>query len=505
LLSTQFLWFLIPSLIAASGRLTIPQSRYSTGVMAVMHSAQYLWITSYYARREATTATSRWRPLAYFAILVVGGIALFIPGPWLASYVFHFDFTTSFLIFTALVNLHHFILDGAIWKLRDGRIASLLLNSPSRVTKAAGDVGGAMMRFARWSVGASSGARGLRIGTACALLLLAALDQTRFVLGMSTEQPWRLQQAAALDPYDGTMQLRIARAEASAGHTDAALAAFRRAAVERPDDTNVRDTFLRYLISQQKYQEAFQLTTDGLARTPNDVDLLVNRGILANNLGNVEAAHASWAQAIALDPKQFNAHLYLAESFANENQPALALPHYRAFLDGVAMQRPGERQQPDVVVGALLHMADCLAKTGENRRVLRLYDEAAKIANSADDKRLQSVVASTAAEFEDKEGNFGEALRLYQDALRADSAMQSPALEASDLFNYAQLLREHHLETMAYACLLRARALLNPAAPEFATLDKSVKDIELSSPATQLATIRRDPDSALAQALALLN
>ena len=134
LFSSQFLWFLLPAAISLIKGLEIPQNRYSTGVLAVMHSAQYLWITSYYARREAAAESSNkpqrsWRPLAYFGVLVVGGIALFVPGPWVASRAFHHDFTASFLIFTALVNIHHFILDGAIWKLRDGRIASLLLNS----------------------------------------------------------------------------------------------------------------------------------------------------------------------------------------------------------------------------------------------------------------------------------------------------------------------------------------------------------------------------------------
>ena len=50
----------------------------------MMHSAQYLWITSYYARREAGNESSEkgrdWRPLAYFGVLMVGGIALFVPG-----------------------------------------------------------------------------------------------------------------------------------------------------------------------------------------------------------------------------------------------------------------------------------------------------------------------------------------------------------------------------------------------------------------------------------------
>jgi hypothetical protein len=134
LFATQFVWFLLPTVLALGERLHVPQSRYSTGVLAVMHSAQYLWITSYYARREANASgRQKWRPVAYFAILVAGGIALFIPGPWIASHVFHFDFTRSFLIFTALVNLHHFILDGAIWKLREGRIASLLIQSQASV------------------------------------------------------------------------------------------------------------------------------------------------------------------------------------------------------------------------------------------------------------------------------------------------------------------------------------------------------------------------------------
>ncbi len=53
LFSSQFLWFLLPSAISLIRGLEIPQSRYSSGVLAVMHSAQYLWITSYYARREA--------------------------------------------------------------------------------------------------------------------------------------------------------------------------------------------------------------------------------------------------------------------------------------------------------------------------------------------------------------------------------------------------------------------------------------------------------------------
>jgi hypothetical protein len=94
---TQFLWFVLPTLLELRSAYQVPQTRYSSGILAVLHSTQYIWITSYYQRREARAAgQSNWHLWVYFATLVAGGIALFIPGPWLVSYLFHYDFTTSF-------------------------------------------------------------------------------------------------------------------------------------------------------------------------------------------------------------------------------------------------------------------------------------------------------------------------------------------------------------------------------------------------------------------------
>ena len=130
LLLSQFLWFLLPTILELVTHSSVPQTRYSSGILAVLHSAQYIWITSYYARKEArASGESAWRLPIYFVTLIAGGVGLFIAGPWLVSYTFHYDFTVSFLIFTALVNIHHFLLDGAIWKLRDNRIASFLVGT----------------------------------------------------------------------------------------------------------------------------------------------------------------------------------------------------------------------------------------------------------------------------------------------------------------------------------------------------------------------------------------
>ena len=45
LFATQILWFVLPTVIQQGYGLQIPQSRYSTGILAVMHSTQHLWIT----------------------------------------------------------------------------------------------------------------------------------------------------------------------------------------------------------------------------------------------------------------------------------------------------------------------------------------------------------------------------------------------------------------------------------------------------------------------------
>jgi hypothetical protein len=227
LFATQFIWFLLPTALAFGEGLHVPQSRYSMGVLAVMHSAQYLWITSYYARREALAeGRENWRPIGYFAVLITGGTALFVPGPWIATHVFHFDFTRSFLIFTALVNIHHFILDGAIWKLREGRIAALLINTQVRTSEAASHARSRMVEIARWFAGPAPQARAVRIGVAVTLLTWGTLDQVHYYLALHHDNLADLQRAAKLATYDTPVQLNLAKQEVAAGQTEAAVAAW---------------------------------------------------------------------------------------------------------------------------------------------------------------------------------------------------------------------------------------------------------------------------------------
>jgi tetratricopeptide (TPR) repeat protein len=134
LVLVQAVWFVLPTLARASGVLQgiepLSQSyaEYGFYYVAYAHAIQYLWITTYYA----TAREPQRGRLGFFWKSVLAGSAiwgiptlLFAPSalgtlPYGGGLI---------LLVAAAVNIHHFILDGAIWKLRDGRIARILLRS----------------------------------------------------------------------------------------------------------------------------------------------------------------------------------------------------------------------------------------------------------------------------------------------------------------------------------------------------------------------------------------
>jgi tetratricopeptide (TPR) repeat protein len=506
LFSTQFVWFLLPTVLSLGERLRVPQSRYSTGVLAVMHSAQYLWITSYYAGREARAeGRQNWRPLAYFAVLIAGGIALFIPGPWIASHVFHFDFTRSFLIFAALVNLHHFILDGAMWKLRDGRIANLLLNSKETISDATSDTGSAFAAAYRWLVSSVPAARALRIATAVALLAWGSVDQVRYYLALQDDNLPDLQRAAALNAYDSTLEMRLAHKELDAGKPGAAEAAWKRAIQANPVDPGPRNAFLQYLTSEKRYNEAYDLTRVAIQRTPNDAQLLANHGILAMQLGHNDEALKSWEKAIARDPSLADAQLYLAAELDRQGKPADAAPHYGAFLEIVAHHGADMRPPAPKLIGVALKLADCQNRAGHPDQALRSFDLARRIAAQTGEGKLESFATIGEATVHARSGRTDEALRFYQRALQLDATMDDRHNEAVDWYNYALFLHEAGFPPrLSYASLLKSQAGLkfSPDSPEAKTFAKTLEEFEKPL-GSEAARIRQNPEPIQKQALTL--
>jgi tetratricopeptide (TPR) repeat protein len=511
LFSSQFLWFLLPAAISLIKGLAIPQNRYSSGVLAVMHSAQYLWITSYYARREAAASTAAgrnrrsWRPLAYFGVLVVGGIALFVPGPWMASRALHYDFTASFLIFTALVNIHHFILDGAIWKLRDGKIASLLLNSRERISDAAAEAGGRLARGMRWLLGDSSASRALRVSAVVLLLLWGTVDQVRYYLALHTDDLHDLQSAARLNSFDSALQMRMARRAMEDGEMEQAEAAWRKAIEANPADPASRQGLLQLLIGQDRYDEAVNLTEASLRYAPQDPNLLVDHGFLMQHQGHADRARADWERAIAVDPDQTNAQLFLADELDREGSAAAAASHYNAYLEKIARQKIQDRPAPDKVIALVLRMADCQARAGQTGMALQSYHMAEKLAVQTRQTKLESVADVNEAGLEAQMGRGSEALPLYQQALRLDTAIGDDTATAEDWMAFGHFLHDAGFPPrLAYACVVKYQKnqeiVRGKQAPDSATALRESLEKRLGAAS---AAIRRDPEPALAEALKL--
>jgi tetratricopeptide (TPR) repeat protein len=463
LVSTQFLWFLLPALIELISGREVPQTRYSSGILAVLHSTQYLWITSYYQKVEARAEGNRfWSFSRYVLTLVAGGIALFVPGPWIVSRLFHADLASSFLTFTALVNLHHFILDGAIWKLRDSRIASFLLNKRKTEEEVAAEPRSRFATAAHWLAGTTSAARAVRIAAVVTLLICGGIDRLHFYWANVSTNLSSLRRAARLNPNDSSVETRLAQASEVAGDRDASLAAWQQAAAVSPDRKSLQEAYARGLITAGRDADAYALYRQLLARSPHDIDSLVNYGLLAQRLGHQEEAVDSWQRAVDTDPMQTNAQLYLAQALEKNGEVQAAARHYRAYLQAVGLHPNDHRGEGPAAISALLKVADADAASQHLQQALLGYQAAAQFAQQLGNVSLESLALVRSAEVQELSGEFSDAAQSFQDAVTLDETQGEPTAAASDWFNYGQFLhRQKQPERLVYACFYRAEDLMS--------------------------------------------
>ncbi|MGB6499735.1 MAG: tetratricopeptide repeat protein [Candidatus Acidiferrum sp.] len=502
---TQFLWFLLPAIIElASGR-EIPQTRYSSGLLAVLHSTQYLWITSYYQKKEARAAgDSNWSFSGYLVTLIAGGIALFIPGPWIVSRVFHTDFAASFLTFTALVNIHHFILDGAIWKLRDSRIASMLLDTQQKTAAAGVAKKNGFASAASWLAGRAPAARAIRIAVALLLFLWAGVDQVHFWWSSEANSLPALQRAAKLNPDDSAVQVRLANAEQSAGQRDAALDSMRRAAAINPASLALQESYGQSLIEAGRFADADAQFQRILARWPRNPDALVDSGILAHRLGHDEDAVDDWQRAVDIDPGQSNAQLYLAQALDQAGQLQAAARHYRIYLEIIAARHEKIPAETAPLLVALIKVADADVAVSHTSEALKGYTAATNFAEKAGEKTLESLALVHLADLQEKQADIGGAAQSYQRALRLDAGISDAQSTASDWFNYAEFLhKEQQPEKYVFACLLHAENTLqkNPG-NELDVVTKARKDSEARL-GSEAASVRRNSNAIAAETMSL--
>jgi Tfp pilus assembly protein PilF len=316
LLSSQTLWFIAPWLLQVAGGRGVSPLYYSTGALAFMHCAQYLWLTSWVAKREA--GAHAWHPAPYAALLVVGGIALFTAVPWSSSALFGADLRESTLIVVALVNLHHFILDGVLWRQRDARTAAILFDPvppPAAAAKAPRQLRPALA----WSL-------------AVVLLALAALNALQQYLTRADADADRLALAQRLHPQDTRIDVRRAELLAEARQSAAALQTLAPRLELRAANAAALRLYGALLVADGRYDDALRhlrAVEDSVGLDPPG---LVNLGVLLARDGHDEGATAALRAALRLDPAMPAAHLNLAGLCLQGGDIGCALAHYDAFL-----------------------------------------------------------------------------------------------------------------------------------------------------------------------------
>ena len=288
---TQALWFAAPVV----ARIFIepenlgpyaPGSAAFTFVwIAVIHGVQYLWVTSYYVKRERPgTPTSRFIAKAMLMGTAINGLPVLALAPFLVGRV---SFAGVELILVATISVHHILLDGAIWKLRNTRVAKILLRGA---------------------------AEGDAVATTSRTPWVRNLVLASGVLGVAF---------TLLGPVE--IRYGVERAVEHGDLSRLETAAKRLRWMGR-DDSNVRAQLGFLLAQNQDTAGAIREFERSIALEPNAV-AWTNIGALHENAGRVEEALSAYSAALELAPDDVTALHYAGRASLKAGRRDAALAH----------------------------------------------------------------------------------------------------------------------------------------------------------------------------------
>jgi len=306
LVFTQLLWFVLPAVARHWGG---PLERLFAGDrmaaaffwIATGHSIQYLWITTYFAAKD--------RPLhgrlRYHAkTLAAGSFVWGVPallysagleGSRLGGVALGQD---VFVVLAAAVNIHHFILDGAIWKLRDGRVARILIRREAQPESAQ-----PASPRQRWFAGAVYAAGGL---ATLGVLFSLAVRQLAFEPALRRGDLGAAQRSLRhLDAFGYESAEDYRRVGQLAATVDAMLPA------QRSLEHSLRlqpqpATYLalaRVVHQRQGLESALPIYVAAVARYPDDVNLMNQLALAHLRLDEPEHAVPILERLVRIVPK----------------------------------------------------------------------------------------------------------------------------------------------------------------------------------------------------------
>lgn len=294
LILCQALWFVVPAVLDVTQAWSARSLAFAAIWFSAAHSAQYLWITFHYAKRNA--AGVRLRDFLLKTTLA-GNAAIVIPGilfaPMLLGTSLIWEEGLSTLVF-AVINLHHFMLDGAVWKLRDSKVARALLRDGEDPP-----LPPAISPTSRWRRPSTV------VWAVCAVCLAVEFaDLARHqaqqwgAIRIATTMFDALAWAGREHPIE---HVRFGRALLKQGDYEAARIEFERSLQARPS-VGAWGGKGRALEGERDFSGAAEAYEAGLAVDPNDTALLRSAAAARSMLGGYERAVELLSRALALEP-----------------------------------------------------------------------------------------------------------------------------------------------------------------------------------------------------------
>jgi hypothetical protein len=295
LILCQALWFSVPSLLDATKAWSIRSLAFAAIWISAAHSMQYLWVTFHYAKQSA----ARTRLSKYLLkTTLAGNAAIILPGiffaPMLLGTSLAWEAGLSTLVF-AVINLHHFMLDGAIWKLRDGKVARALLRDSEGDPRPP-----AIGPTSRWS----------RPSTALWAIAAVCLAIEAGELVRHQSQQWganrttkAMFEALGWAGREHPIQrVRFGRALLKQGDYAGARIAFEQSVRAQPT-VGAWGGLGRALEGEQNLPGAAEAYEAGLALDPNDAALLRSAAVTRSKLGEYGRAMELLARAAEVEPR----------------------------------------------------------------------------------------------------------------------------------------------------------------------------------------------------------
>ena len=299
---TQMLWFAAPTAAYSFGLLhgvdpLAPENAaYTFMWVAAGHFVQYLWITTYYAgvagRPFGKTAYLT-KALLAGALIWVGPAILFAPG---RLGLLPYDLGLG-LLTAAVVNLHHFVLDGAIWKLRDGPIARvLLLADRSGEAPTASDE-----RLVRWLRPAVLAAGAVCVSVALVGFWEPAAGRRAEQRGDAARKRLAMDRMAWIGRDTPGFHVELARLAELRGDRATAQKHLADGLALYPTVAGW-SSMAEWYERDRRWPEARAAWQEATALTPSDAGLVYRLGLAHQKAGEVEQARDAFRRAIELEP-----------------------------------------------------------------------------------------------------------------------------------------------------------------------------------------------------------